>query len=50
MFTVVHELTHAMQYICQDTGMIFDNEMEHGAFIMEFLMCKVYGKRHIQPK
>lgn len=34
---IAHELTHVLQYICDETGLDFAEEKEHGAYIMSFL-------------
>jgi hypothetical protein len=38
-----HELIHALQYICIDRCMDFDREFEHMAYLMQYLMGKVFG-------
>ena len=40
---VAHELIHVLQFICADRNMDFVREQEHMAYIMHYLMGKVYG-------
>lgn len=36
--SVAHELVHVLYYICADRHMNFDYEMEHMAYLMQYLM------------
>lgn len=35
---LAHELVHVLQYICDETGIDFAEEKEHGAYIMSYLL------------
>lgn len=37
---LAHELIHALCYICRDRCMDFDQEFEHMAYLMQYLMGK----------
>lgn len=40
---VAHELVHALQYICADRHIDFTAEMEHMAYLMQYLMARILG-------
>ena len=49
--TVAHELIHVLQYICMDRHMTFENEFEHMAYLMQYLMGCMFGYEWIgRPK
>lgn len=41
--SLAHELVHVLQNICIDRHMVFENETEHMAYIMQFLWNKIMG-------
>ena len=41
--TVAHELTHALQHICEVRHMDFLEEREHMAYIMQYAMGRILG-------
>lgn len=47
VFTVVHELTHALQYICSDQSISFTIELEHTAGLMEYLLGRAFGIKKV---
>lgn len=40
---IAHELIHVLQFICLDRNMNFTLEEEHCAYIMHYLMGKIFG-------
>jgi hypothetical protein len=40
---VAHEFVHALRFICIDRHMLFDDESEHMAYIMQYLMGQVFN-------
>lgn len=41
---VAHELVHVLQIICEKLGARFENEQEHMAYIMHYLMSELQLK------
>ena len=41
--TVAHEFVHVLQNICKDRYMNFDDEIEHMAYIMQYLMGRAFN-------
>lgn len=41
--TLAHELVHVLYFICQDRKMVFSEEFEHMAYIMQHLMGQALG-------
>ena len=40
---LVHEITHAVQFICQDRNMAVEEEFEHLAYIAQYLTGRALG-------
>lgn len=40
---IAHELVHVLRHICIDRHMLFDDEAEHMAYIMQYLMGQALG-------
>lgn len=40
---LAHELVHVLRHICIDRHMLFDDECEHMAYIMQYLMGQAVG-------
>lgn len=40
---LAHELVHVLYFICQDRYMSFEEEFEHMAYLMQYLMGSAYG-------
>jgi hypothetical protein len=41
--TLCHELIHAMQNMCQDRNIRFENEEEHIGYIFQYLINEILG-------
>jgi hypothetical protein len=41
--SLAHELVHVLHYICNDRYMHFEDEFEHMAYLMQYLMGKAMG-------
>ena len=41
--TVAHEFVHVLQNICKDRHMNFEDEIEHMAYIMQYLMGRAFN-------
>lgn len=41
--TIAHELIHVLQHICESNNMDFCYEIEHMAYIMQYLMIRIQG-------
>ncbi len=44
--TLAHELTHVLRNICEDRDMYFQEEREHMAYIMQYLMNRILGYKY----
>lgn len=40
--TLVHEIIHALQFICDDRGIEFTDEMEHMAYVADYIFRCAY--------
>lgn len=40
---VAHEVTHILQHLCKVRSMDFEEEIEHTAYIMQYVMGAVFG-------
>ena len=40
---LAHELVHALAFICEDRRMVLEEEFEHMAYIMQYLMGRALG-------
>lgn len=45
-----HEITHVLEYLCENRNMSIDNESEHLAFIMSYLMETLLDCLPDEPK
>lgn len=43
-----HEFVHVLRFICIDRHMLFDDESEHMAYIMQYLMGRVFNYRWVK--
>ena len=41
--SLAHEIMHAIQYICIDRHMRIENEIEHTAYLMQYLLGQALG-------
>lgn len=44
--TVAHEVTHCLQYIAERYHMRFHDELEHFAYLMQYLVGSILGYRY----
>jgi hypothetical protein len=45
--SLVHEITHILQFICRDRGIDFTDEMEHTAYIAHYIFNEATGYEYI---
>lgn len=48
MPTIAHEIVHVIQILCERHGMKMENEQEHTAYLMYYLLSEVIG-RDLKP-
>lgn len=42
---IAHEIIHVLQFMCRDLNMTFETEMEHMAYVMQYLLGSILGYR-----
>ena len=48
--SVAHEITHALAYICHDLHIQFEDEFEHMAYTMQYLLGFALGYEYVKSK